>query len=117
MSEISGYPRQMPSRYAKWLPRFTGTDEENIEDHMSDFWDFFQLHPINDDVEYLAMKLFLATLHDDARRWYDGLPNSSITYMDQLEEFFLMKMECQRGCHNNSLEAIVMFLSFSSSSI
>jgi hypothetical protein len=91
MSEISGYPRQMPPRYEKWLPKFTGSDEENVEDHMNDFWAFFQLHPISDDAEDLAMKLFSATLHDDARRWYDGLPNASITSMDQLEEVFLKR--------------------------
>jgi hypothetical protein len=68
------YPRQMPSRYEKWLPRFTSSDEENVEDHMGDFWAFFQLNPINDDVEDLAMKLFSTTLHDDARKWYDGPP-------------------------------------------
>jgi hypothetical protein len=81
----------MPPRYEKWLPKFTGSDEENVEDHMSDFWAFFQLHPISDDAEDLAMKLFSATLHDNARRWYDGLPDASITSMDQLEEVFLKR--------------------------
>jgi hypothetical protein len=37
------------------------------------------------------MKLFFATLHDNARRWYDGLPNASITSMDQLEEAFIKR--------------------------
>jgi hypothetical protein len=37
----------------------------------------------------LAMKLFFATLHDNARRWYDGLPNKGIKTMDQFEETFL----------------------------
>jgi hypothetical protein len=91
MSKISGYPRKMPLRYEKWLPRFTGSDEENVEDHMCDFWAFFQLHPISDDVEDLAMKLFSATLHENARRWYDALPDASITSMDQLEEVFLKR--------------------------
>jgi hypothetical protein len=36
------------------------------------------------------MKLFSATLHGNARRWYDNLPAASITSMDQLEEIFLM---------------------------
>jgi hypothetical protein len=57
----------MPSRYEKWLPKFTGNDVVSFEDHMSNFWAFFQLHPINDDVEDLAMKLFSPTLHDGAR--------------------------------------------------
>jgi hypothetical protein len=90
MSKIPGYPRQMPPKYEKWLPRFTGSDGERPDYHMSNFWAFFQLHPISDDVEDLVMKLFSATLHGNARRWYDNLPAASITSMDQLEETFLM---------------------------
>ena len=81
----------MPPRYEKWLPKFTGSDEKNVKEHMHDFWAFFQLQPIDDDVEDLAIKIFSATLHDDARRWYDGHPNASITSMDQLEEVFLRR--------------------------
>jgi hypothetical protein len=91
MSEIPGYPRQMPPKYEKWLLKFTGRDGESYDYHMSDFWDFFQLHPISDDVEDLAMKLFSATLHGNARKWYDNLPDASITSMDQLEETFLKR--------------------------
>jgi hypothetical protein len=56
---------------------------------MSNFWAFFQLHPISDDSEYLSMKLFFATLHDGARRWYNDLLDASIKTMDRLEEVFL----------------------------
>jgi hypothetical protein len=91
MSKISGYPRQMPPRYEKWLPRFTGSDGVRANNHMDDFWAFFQLHPISDDAEDLAMKLFSATLHGNARKWYDNLLDASITSMDQLEETFLKK--------------------------
>jgi hypothetical protein len=35
------------------------------------------------------MKLFSTTLHDGARRWYNGLPYASINTMDRLEEVFL----------------------------
>jgi hypothetical protein len=83
----------MPPRYEKWLPKFIGSDEENAIKHMRDFYAFFQLHPISDDVEDLAMKLFSTTLHNNARRWYDGLPDASITSMDQLEEVFLEKWD------------------------
>jgi hypothetical protein len=58
---------------------------------MRNFWAFFQLHPISDDVEYLAMKLFSATLYDGARRWYNSLPDGSIKTMDKLEEVFLKR--------------------------
>jgi uncharacterized protein YktB (UPF0637 family) len=56
---------------------------------MDTFGAFFQLHPISDDSEYLAMKLFSATLHGNARRWHDSLPYANIISMDQLDETFL----------------------------
>jgi hypothetical protein len=74
MTGILGYPRKMPPRYEKWLPKFTGNDVVGVEDHMSNFWVFFQLRPISDGVEDLAMKLFFATHYDGTRRWYNGLP-------------------------------------------
>jgi hypothetical protein len=52
---------------------------------MHDFWAFFQLHPIKDDTKDMEMKNFSATLHDNSRRWYDGLSNVGITSMDQLD--------------------------------
>jgi hypothetical protein len=91
MSKIPKYPRQMPPKYEKWLPRFTGSDGERADYHMSDVWAFFQLHPISDDAKDLVMKLFFATLHGNARKWYDDLPVTSITSMDQLEKIFLKK--------------------------
>jgi len=37
------------------------------------------------------MNLFSDTLHGNARKWYDDLPDASITSMDQVEETFLKK--------------------------
>jgi hypothetical protein len=91
MIAILGYPRQMPPKYEKWLPRFTRNDVVSVEDQMRNFWAFFQLRPISDDAEYLAMKFFSATLHVGARHWYNGLPNASIKTMDRLEELFLKR--------------------------
>jgi hypothetical protein len=91
MTNILGHPRKMPARYEKWLPKFTSNDVVSAEDHMSNFWAFFQLHPISDDAEDLAMKLFSASMYDGARRWYNGLPDASITTMDKLEEVFLKR--------------------------
>jgi hypothetical protein len=79
----------MALRYEKWLSRFTGNNGVIAEDHMDKFLALFQLHLINDDAGDLVMKLFSATLHGDARKWYVSLPNVNITYMDQLEETFL----------------------------
>jgi hypothetical protein len=58
---------------------------------MRNFWAFFQLHPISDDVEDLVMKLFSATLYDASRHWYLSLPDGSIKTMDRLKEAFLKR--------------------------
>jgi hypothetical protein len=97
MSKILGYPRKMPPKYKISLPRFTSCDGERADYHMGDFWAFFQFHPINDDAKYLTMKLFSATLHGNARRWYDKLPDASITTMKQFEEKFLKIWGIQLG--------------------
>jgi hypothetical protein len=91
MSAIPGYPRQMPPKYEKWLPKFTSTDAISVEEHMSNFWAFFHLHPISDDAKDLVMKLFSATLYDASRHWYLILLDGSIKTMDTLEEAFLKR--------------------------
>ena len=57
----------MPPKYEKWLAKFTSNDVVSAEDYIRKFWAFFQLHPISDDAEDLAMKLFSATLLDASR--------------------------------------------------
>jgi hypothetical protein len=91
MSEIPGYPRKMPPLYEDFLPRFAGINGECPESHMRRFWDFFQYFPISDEAEDLVMKLFSASLHGEARRWYDNLPAASITSMELFEKVFLAK--------------------------
>jgi hypothetical protein len=91
MSEIPGYPRKMPPRYEDFLPRFAGINGECPESHMIRFWKFFEYFPIGDEAEDVVMKLFSASLHGEARRWYDNLPAASITTMEQFEEIFLAK--------------------------
>jgi hypothetical protein len=89
MSKIPGYPRKMPLSYKKWVPRFFGRDGESPDYHMSKFWEFFQYYPVRDEAEDLVMKLFSASLHEEAKKWYDSLPAASITSMDHFEEIFL----------------------------
>jgi len=91
MSKIPGYPRKMPLSYKNLLPRLFGLDGESPDYHMSKFWEFFQYRPVSDEAEDLVMKLFSASLHGGARRWYDNLPAASITSMDHFEEIFLAK--------------------------
>jgi hypothetical protein len=61
------------------------------ESHMIRFWKFFEYFPIDDEAEDVVMKLFSASLHGEARRWYDDLPAASITSMELFEEIFLAK--------------------------
>jgi hypothetical protein len=89
MSEIPGYPRNVPPRYEDFLPRFAGINGECPESHMIRFWKFFEHFPIDDEAEDVVMKLFSASLHGEARRWYDNLPAASITTMERFEEIFL----------------------------
>jgi hypothetical protein len=91
MSRIPGYPRKMPLSYKNFLPRFFGLDEESLDYHMSRFWEFFQYRPVSDEAEDLVMKLFSASLHGEAKKWYDNLPTASIISMDHFEEIFLAR--------------------------
>jgi hypothetical protein len=91
MSEIPRYPRKMPPRYEDFLPCFAGIKTECPEPHMRRFWNFFQHFPIDDEAEDLVMKLFSASLHGGARRWFNNLPAASINSMDRFEEVFLAK--------------------------
>jgi hypothetical protein len=95
MSKIPGYPRQMPPTPKRWFPKFTGGNGERAELHMSEFYSYFMLNPVADEAEDIVMKLFSNTLHGDAKKWYDNLPNASITSMDQFEEVFLEKWGIQ----------------------
>jgi hypothetical protein len=56
---------------------------------MNDFYSYFMLNPVANEAEDVVMKLFSHTLHGDAKKWYDKLPNAGITSMDQFEEVFL----------------------------
>jgi hypothetical protein len=91
MSKIPGYPRKMPPRYEDFLPRFHGSDEDCPKSHMRRFWKFFQHFPVDDEAEDLVMKLFSASLHGEARRWYDGFPPASIDSMERFERVFLAR--------------------------
>ena len=91
MSEIPGYPKKMPPRYEHFLPRFAGIDDECPKSHMRRFWKFFQHFLVDDEAKDLVMKLFSASLHGEARRWYDNLPAASINSMERFEEIFIAK--------------------------
>jgi hypothetical protein len=63
----------------------SGNSETTTEEYMSIFWALFQLHPIDDEVEYLVIKHFSTTLHDAAKILYDSLPNKVTETMEHLK--------------------------------
>ena len=91
MSEIPGYPRKKPPRYEDFLPRFAGINGECPESHMRRFWELFEYFPIDDEAKDVVMKLFFASLHGEARRWYDDLPAASIDSIEHFERVFLAR--------------------------
>jgi hypothetical protein len=95
MSNIPGYPQQMPFEYRNLLSEFTGGDRERVDYHMRNFWNFFLSYPIDDYVEDVVMKLFSATLFFNANEWYDNLPDASIMTMKKFEETFLKRWGIQ----------------------
>jgi hypothetical protein len=96
MSNIPGYPQQMPFEYINLLPGFSGGDRERADYHMRNFWNFFLSYPVDDYAEDVVMKLFSATLCYNAKEWYDNLPEASITTMEQFEKVFLERWGIQQ---------------------
>jgi hypothetical protein len=89
MSAIPGYPHNMPPKFEKWLPKFSGNDVTTIEEHLDNFWACFQLHPIPDEEEDVVLRLFSATFVEDARKWYNNLPDKGIKTWDDFHKVFM----------------------------
>jgi hypothetical protein len=89
MSNIPGYPQQMPFEYINLLPGFTGGDRERADYHMRNFWNFFLSYLVDDYAEDVVMKLFSTTLSHNAKEWYDNLPDANIMTMEQFEKTIL----------------------------
>jgi hypothetical protein len=96
MSDIPGYPQQMPFEYINLLPGFCGGDRERADYHMINFWNFFLSYPVDDYAEDVVMKLFSATFSYNAKEWYDNLPEASIKTMEQFEKKILERWGIQQ---------------------
>jgi hypothetical protein len=96
MSNILGYPQQMPFEYINFLPGFSGGDRERADYHMRNLWNFFLSYPIDDYDEEVVMKILSAMLYYNVKKWYDNLHEANITTMEQFEKFFLEKWGIQQ---------------------
>jgi hypothetical protein len=71
----------------KLLPKYDGEKAISVEEHMGAFQDFIDnLFVEHDDV---FMRLFIQTLEGDVRKWFRGLPATSIGTWKALESTFM----------------------------
>ena len=59
----------------------------------------FQNHPLNNDDEDVVMKLFVASLVEDARKWYNNLLDKSIKTWESFHDTFMKRWDTKRDYH------------------
>jgi len=81
----------MPQKFDKQLPKFCSNNVVTAEEHIDSFYACFQNHPLNNDDE-----LFAASLVEDARKWYNNLPDKSIKTWEALHDTFMKRWGTKR---------------------
>ena len=82
------------------LPKFKGQDGEDASLHLVKFHSYSQLN-----IEFPGdcfMKMFMATLEEQVRKWYESLPSASLY---SLKEFHLVFFQHYQSS-NSSLSMI-----------
>jgi len=84
----------MPQDYLKLFPRFTGEDDISAQGHIENFHAFAK----NLNVEHLDVVLtnFFQSLDGEAIKWFNALPNASITTWEEPENSFMQKWREKR---------------------
>ena len=84
-SHIPGFPNKIPNvDWQNGLPTFQGRNGDCARLHEISFRLHIVFLKINFP-EYCLMKMFMLTLKEDAKVWYEGLPPTSIC---SLEDFY-----------------------------
>jgi hypothetical protein len=91
MFGIQGYPHAMPDKFDKWFPKFPGNNVIIVEEHIDTFYACFQNHLLNNDDEDVVMKLFAVSLVENARKWYNNLPDKSIKTWQAFHDTFMKR--------------------------
>lgn len=81
------YPYPMDDSWRGLVPKFTGSNAITIEDHLKSFNVFIQ--DIDVSYEDLYIKLFMMSLLEDARDWFNSLPAFSINSLQVFQDQFL----------------------------
>jgi hypothetical protein len=62
--------------YLKYMPNFIGEQDTTIEEHLSSFYSY--VDNINIENEDVWLRVFVQSLHGEARKWFRGLIPRSI---------------------------------------
>jgi hypothetical protein len=60
------------------LPNLLGNNVIFVEEHIDTFYVVFQNFPLNNEDEDVVMEIFATSLVENARKWYNNLPDKSI---------------------------------------
>jgi len=73
--------------YKKYMPKFTGIEGVTAEEHLEAFYSYADNLDISEN--YVWMRVFVQSLDGEARKWFRGLPQGSITDIEALDDAFL----------------------------
>jgi hypothetical protein len=91
MSRIQGYPHNMPDKFEKWLPKFSRNNVITAQDHLSSFYNVLGIHLVPNESEDVVMKLFSISLEENARSWFNSLPEKSIKSWQAFHDAFMKR--------------------------
>ena len=85
---IPGFPNKMPKvDWLQNLPMFRNVEGNDVALHLVKF--HIHVHKLKIDFpEDCLMKMFMATLEDEARSWYESLPLASIYCLKDFHTIF-----------------------------
>lgn len=79
----------LPKGYLKELPKFNGENGITAEDHLVTFQDYTNNMYVEEADVFSRM--FIHSLEGEARKWFQNLPNRSITHYDHFVQKSLNK--------------------------
>ena len=87
-SAVPGFPNHVPTfiECADFLPMFQGDEGDNPAQHLIGFHQC--IDQLNIHHEDALMKVFVYSLHGDARKWYHSLPAASISSLQEFHAAF-----------------------------
>jgi hypothetical protein len=73
--------------YLKYMPKFTGEGDINVEEHLATFYSYAD--NLNIENEDVWMRVFVQSLDGEVRKWFRGLAPGSIAGIEALDNAFL----------------------------